>query len=363
MRNLFLISLFVFIHLGVVSCSSSETDVADEPTTPQTTDEPDNPETTQEPDNLNLQPRRLKTVFFDYMTNDIVNHEISYQYTSAGLVQAETFPSTDDGTSRVFESYTYDEMGILKSSSNIRNESTYLPDGEKIITITRTPKDRDSEIKQYQYDADNKVVRVENGFLDFPAYCQPDSNNLLPGKGNLNFTYEDNGIVSAVSDTGDVSALYTYDAQNKLSSRTTTVDCGNGAITETFSYNAAGLLSTYESIDTLDLPITTYGNNSFDEITYNERGQIKTRKVRLAREPTDWLSIVNYLYDSRNELVEIQLTKKGELVTTTQFTYEDGACEHQTYTDPEYEFSPTHSLRQISFYPQPLNCGYFMQNY
>jgi len=211
----------------------------------------------------------------------------------------------------------------------------------------------------YEYDANGKLIRVVGGFLDFAGYCQPRFDRVS-GDGNLTLSYEGDRLVSIVSDAGDISVVYGYDPDNLLISRTTAFSCGIGGRAETFTYNKDGRLTTHELTDEFKSPEFDRRLNVLSKYYYNKQDQIVSISRSRQRNGLGRMSKLNFSYDSNDELVEIQNSDDGIQDEVYTLAYEDGHCKEQTYTDPEFIVSPTHSVLYVDIYPKALRCGYFL---
>jgi len=294
---------------------------------------------------------------------DLIPTEIAYE---DGKVQQLLHANVDLPGSAPFllASYFYDQGALKKivwESMKERKVEYDIVDG-KTIAENWVDENGIERRKSYEYDADGNLVRVVGGFLDFLGNCQSGYNDddYLP-VGNLTLTYENSQVVSIVSDAGDVSVDYEYNADNLLISRTSAYGCAGGTIVETFTYNDNGQLATFELINEFESAGPSQAPNAFRTYQYNDKGQIMSISRSGQQGGSGNVSVMSFKYDSNDDLVEI--IGEGNVLMPApvySFTYEDGACEQQTYTDPEFAASPTHTALYVNIFPESLRCGYFL---
>ena len=306
--------------------------------------------------------RRLKSFYLDLNSSDLVDAKYQLEYADSGLIQQLVVPAaTDsDSTAKPVNSFTY-ESGVLAQVVRKNKNTDYRVVDGKIVSKHWVDGKGNEKSTSYEYDADGNLIRVTGGFLDFLSYCQS-AVNQDTADDNLTLSYEGQKLVSIVSDAGDISVVYGYNSNGLLSSRTTAFNCGNGGIGETFSYNENDQLTSYELKDEFKSPEYDGGLDTRSTYHYNEKGQIVSITRKRHRNEVGRTRELKFGYDSNDEIVSIKNGYDGIVAEEYTLTYEDGHCEEQTYTDPEFIVSPTHAALYVKIYPESLRCGYFLSS-
>ena len=229
-------------------------------------------------------------------TSPLGNVSMSYTYGSgySGEMQDVIYAVRRNNASEV--SYTYDELGRLKSRSypgNITLEYTYVNDPEAdVLTSTRVASmfGVSGEVL-YTYDANGNITHTQN------------HNNTE------DFAYDALGQLISHTDAGNNTYAYTYQNGNILTATK------NGETYHTYGYTNAGwsdLLTSFDggtiTYDAIGNPLTYYDGKTF---TWTAGRKLST--------VTDGSNTYTYTYDGDGN--RISKTVDG---VTTDYYYIDG---------------------------------------
>ena len=303
----------------------------------------------------------------------------TYTYNNLGKVASETVTKT--GQTTITKSFQYDCMGNLTALTEGSTTITYTYDGlGNILTETSG-----NIVKNYTYDRAGNVLSA----------AVTDGDVLTE---NFQYAYDFLGRLHQVKDGNTVKATYTYDNMSRL-----TVTTYPGNVTETTTYNAAGLpvsvtnahgndiISEFEYEYYLNgnqysktdesgttyylyndrgyLTRTTYPDASYDAYAYDACGN-RTEKLSVSPELVN--DYTSYEYDNNNRLTEKQSTVPdhntgsvldllqsinigGTTYYVTEYEYDNNgnmtSSKYEEDTDDEYIITQTFDLldRMVSY--------------
>ena len=184
------------------------------------------------------------------------SHE-SYFYTFdyAGNVIREAYSNRDIGKIDWSKSYTYDNMGRLKSESISKVDSTtYTYDnfGNRSSMEYVNLVDNTSYARNYTYDLNNRLTQINDNRGQIYNYIYDDSGNLIKKTSQ-----------AAESETISIDAIYTYDGFNRLS---TTVE---NNISASYEYDGSNLRRS-KSVSGVTTEFVYDGQNIVETIKPNE---------------------------------------------------------------------------------------------
>ena len=184
------------------------------------------------------------------------SHE-SYFYTFdyAGNVIREAYSNRDIGKIDWSKSYTYDNMGRLKSESISKVDSTtYTYDnfGNRSSMEYVNLVDNTSYARNYTYDLNNRLTQINDNRGQIYNYIYDDSGNLIKKTSQ-----------AAESETISIDAIYTYDGFNRLS---TAVE---NNISASYEYDGSNLRRS-KSVSGVTTEFVYDGQNIVETIKPNE---------------------------------------------------------------------------------------------
>ena len=243
----------------------------------------------------------------------------TYSYDSYGRMLTATGPRTDVNSTTTYTYYTCTtggQCGELQSVTdpvgNVTTFNAYNPYGQP-LTIT----DPNGVVTTMTYDARERLTsRTVGGertsFSYYPTGLLEQV--TLPDGSSLAYTYDGAHRLTQISDGLGNSVLYTLDAMGNRTSEATYDP--SGALHRTHSRIINALNRLYQDVNAAGTPAvtTTYG--------YDNNGNQTQVNAPLARNTTN-------TFDALNRLVQISDPAGG----TTSFTY-DAANDLTSVTDP-----------------------------
>ncbi|WP_342748541.1 LamG-like jellyroll fold domain-containing protein [Streptomyces thermovulgaris] len=206
---------------------------------------------------------------------ETVDH--TYQYDSDDRVTAVA------GTGEDLNTFTYDDRGLLLSTSGPSGTSSFTYNGDGAMT-SRTDA---SGTSTYAYDSAGRLKTVNDGATGSTMTYSYDVNSNVTeidygaGKSRRTFSYDALGRLTSdklLSPTGKVLASFTYgwDANDNLTSKTTTGVAGASA--NTYTYDWANRLTSWNNGMTLEVyGYDASGNRTRvggDTYTYDARNRL-----------------------------------------------------------------------------------------
>lgn len=289
---------------------------------------------------------QLTNVTTTFPDSDIVGDVNSYLYDQAGRVTSIASQSVlNPQGARVTTELQY-EGGILSSVNGLRDSTTFSIQAGRIETRTVTSNNGLIRTTRYTYDEGGRIVQVLDGTFDFTRGCQPGPG---AGDGNYSLTWDDSQLVNIISDAGDFTASYTYDAAGLVASRTIDRSCESSADIERYLRDESGLLVRIERTSGPE------GNVETEERSYDESGRIVgSAFINADNEPSE---LSRQTYDSLGRMVRWSTVRNGiELVVRT-FEYTTGTCAEQLWTDPERSVTPDSTV-SLNRAPGATQCAY-----
>ncbi len=210
-------------------------------------------------------------------------------------------------------SFTYDEVGNLKTLTDPRNHTiTYDYDTlNRVVTITDPDPDGaagslTSLVTNYEYDESGNLAVVKESYQQ--------DNQLISRQ--REYEYDPRGrLISTIDPEGGITD-YSYDLDNNLTSITNSLgheskfeyDIRNRLLRET---DAAGQVTRYNYDATNNLVAVTDRNQNTTRFFYDDAG-------RLSRSFNPFLDEISYLYDDAGNLIA-QTDAEGR---TTEYEYD-----------------------------------------
>jgi len=266
---------------------------------------------------------------------DELGNEIQYTYDAASNLTQEVDPEGNvkdydyDPHSRLIQvetpvgetHYGYDALDNLTNITNAEGHTTHFD----YDTRSRLVAERDAMgfTTHYEYDNNGNVIQRVDANMQVTTYKYDALNRLTRQEyaGNIdNFEYDANGNIVRAGNN-DISYTFTYDALNRLISKT----ADNWGLTIRYEYDMAG--NRTKMIDP-DGGVTNYvydGNNRLVQLT-NPSGETTTFTYDLAGRLTEQRNhngtYAAYQYDAANRLVSLFNRKSnGEVLTSYEYEY------------------------------------------
>ena len=267
---------------------------------------------------------------------DALNNQLTYEYDGNGNLSKETDPNNNahefgyDALNRLVSVntpagltlYGYDQVGNLTAMVDANGHTnTYTYNNKNLVEIET---DGAGFQTNYTYDENgNLITRIDaNGNITTYEYDALDRLIKKSYEGNTDsYAYDNQSNLIACSNN-DIEMEFTYDALNRLTSKT--VVNWNKTISYTYDAN-----SNRKTMTDPDGGITTYSYDANNRLTQIQNPQDEVTKFtyddvgRITRQDNFNNSYTLYTYDTADRLLSlINYKSDGEIISSYEYTYD-----------------------------------------